>query len=128
MNRLYVVKAKFGHVGRNRFVLKEIPIKANDGKEAALKARNTPRVKHNWKDAIVNVREVTYSEYLNFLFQHEQDLFFKCKNVQQQRVLCKDIYKETIQNTSISRNNRSEKLKYLFLKRKVEDEHIVNDV
>ena len=35
----YLVKAQFGHVGRNNYIIKTIPVYAEDGKEAAYKVK-----------------------------------------------------------------------------------------
>lgn len=53
----YKVRAKCGHVGRNNYIIKPFFVKANDGKEAAKIVRNTPRVKHDHKYAIIDVKE-----------------------------------------------------------------------
>lgn len=84
--KLFKVTAKCGHVGRNYFVKKEFAIKAKDGKEAAKVVRNIPRVKHHKKDAILNVVEITESEYEMIMLANSNDPYFKCTCIQEQRV------------------------------------------
>lgn len=83
----YKATVKCGHVGRNHYILKSIYIKAEDGKEAALKARNTPRVKHHQKDAIKNVRLITLQQYSLGVRASANDLYFKVHNSSEQREL-----------------------------------------
>ena len=58
--RYYAVDAKCGHVGINNYIIVKFAVAANSGKEAALKTRFFPRVKHHQKDAIINVKEINY--------------------------------------------------------------------
>ena len=90
----YVVYAKCGHVGRFNHIVKAFPIRAASPSEAALIAREKPRVKHNRKDAIVSVKEVTKKDYKKFLANFRADPFFRCKCIQDQRLYCPDIYNE----------------------------------
>ena len=86
--KYYEVEAKCGHVGRHNYILKKFYICADDGKEAAYKVRYLPRVKHNHKDAIKNVKEITYDDYVKGLDQHKQDAYFLVHNSTQQRQSC----------------------------------------
>lgn len=52
---MYKVIAKCGHVGKGKYIQIAFAVKANDGKEAAKIVRKFPRVKHDKKDAIINV-------------------------------------------------------------------------
>ncbi|MCR5607135.1 MAG: hypothetical protein K6F69_10030 [Treponema sp.] len=81
----YVVKCIFGHVGRNKATVKELPIKARNAKEAAEIARYTPRVKHDFKYAILNVRKVSFEEFKEVQRRNNLDPYFRCTNRQQQR-------------------------------------------
>lgn len=83
--KLYKVCAKCGHVGRNKYVEKLFPVKAVTAQEAATKVRWFPRVKHNHKDAIRNVEEISFEEYSELKKLHDEDPYFSCKNVQDQR-------------------------------------------
>ena len=83
----YKVLAKCGHVGRNYYILKWFYVKAENKKAAALKVRNTPRVKHHQKDAIRNVVEIVFEEYINGLKMMESDMYFHIDNSSDQRKL-----------------------------------------
>lgn len=82
----YKVLVKCGHVRRTKYILKYIYIKANNGKEAAKIARKTPRVKHDHKDAIREVKEIEFDEYLNGLKKMDKDMYFKIHNSSDQRI------------------------------------------
>ena len=93
--KMFEVKAKCGHVGRKYYALKTFAILAENGKEAAEIARNIPRVKHHHKDAIIDVKEVEYDRYLKIIEANNEDPYFKCRSIQEQRnYMIDDIYPE----------------------------------
>lgn len=94
--KYYLVDAQFGHVGRNKYVVKTVAVIAENGKEAAYKVRWMPRAKHDRKDAILKVQEVDYEKYLNVKKNNLNDLYFQVKSKQEQRRLCDDINKDII--------------------------------
>lgn len=83
----YEVECKCGHVGRKNYIVIGFPIMASSAKEAALIARYLPRVKHDHKDAILNVRKIDDIEYEEIEERNDHDLYLKCKNKQEQKVL-----------------------------------------
>lgn len=83
--QFFAVKCLFGHVGRNKATVKELPIRAKNAKEAAEKARNTPRVKHDAKNAILCVRRIDDKEFKELQRNCHHDPYFHCTNRQQQR-------------------------------------------
>lgn len=86
MNK-YEVKCKCGHVGRNKYIVISFPVLAENGKDAARKARNFPRVKHHNKEAIISVKKITEEEYEQLQNKNAKDGYLKCKNIQDQRKL-----------------------------------------
>lgn len=88
---MFVVEAKFGHVGRNQYIIKEIPVSASSKTEAASIVRNMPRVKHHHPDAIRQVRTVDAPRYWECVAVHNADPYFKCRSIQEQRALCPDM-------------------------------------
>lgn len=80
----YEVKCKCGHVGRNNYIIISFPIIAENGREAAYKARYFPRVKHNHKDAIISVRKITDAEFDELVISNNDDEYLHCKNIQEQ--------------------------------------------
>lgn len=87
---LYEVKAKCGHVGRNNYVVKSFAIEAENGKEAAQKARYIPRVKHDQKYAIVSVSRIDEERFNEINKENRQDLYFRCKCMKDQRSMIED--------------------------------------
>ena len=81
----YLVKTKCGHVGRAKFIPIIFPVIADNGKEAAKKARQIARVKHNHKDAILDVQRVTLEEFECQLTINDNDPYLHVKNKQEQK-------------------------------------------
>lgn len=77
--RYFEVEAKCGHVGKMNCIFIQFAVAAKDGKEAAAKARQIPRVKHGHKDAIKYVKEITFEEYRVLRVKNEADPYLKCK-------------------------------------------------
>lgn len=82
----YKVTAKCGHVRRGHYIIKDFFLKAKDGKEAAYKVRFLPRVKHDWKDAIISVKLITREEFIQGFELHNQDLYFNVTNSSDQKL------------------------------------------
>lgn len=95
---MYKVIAKCGHVGKGKYIPITFAINANDGKEAARIARNIPRVKHNKKDAIINVIKIDLEEYLSLKEKNANDPYLTCKNKQEQN--CFDLEERIIHEES----------------------------
>ena len=97
--KYYEVTVKFGHVGKNKYYKGNIYIKAENGKEAASKARSCPRVKHDHKDAILSVTELDYETFQKLWEQNENISYFSCYNVQEQRDCLCEIQDQIFQET-----------------------------
>ena len=118
----YLVKAQFGHVGRNSYIVKTIPIYSENGKEAAYKVRWMGRVKHNRKDAIIEVKKCTLEEYLEQKEINARDPYFSVHSKQEQVALCEDIVDQIISYELPSKVNKLErvnKVKYKMKKNKI---------
>lgn len=83
----YKVTAKCGHVGRNNYIEKDFFVRADSGKDAALIVRRKPRVKHDRKDAILSVVQITHEEFFIGREMMKDDLYFCMKNSREQRLL-----------------------------------------
>lgn len=83
----YEVIAKCGHVGRKHYVPIKFAVVAKDGKEAAKKVRQFPRVKHNHKDAILYVNKIDYERYLEIVEINNNDPYLKCHSKQEQNLI-----------------------------------------
>lgn len=92
----YRVKAKCGHVGQKKYIPKNYYIKAEDGEEAALKARKLPRVKHDSKFAILETVKITKEEYLEGKRINKEDPYLQATSIQEQRMLCPNLEEEII--------------------------------
>ena len=90
-NKYYIVDAVCGHVGRNNGIIKSFPINADSSKEAAAIARMIPRVKHDYKNAICGVREVSYKEYLIQNKRNDRDAYLTSTNKQMQNAKCRNL-------------------------------------
>ena len=114
----FEVQAKCGHVGMNKYVLKNFYIKTDSAKKAAYIIRNVPRVKHHHKDAIRNVREITYEEYVEGSKRMEADDYFRIHNSSEQKgLLTENVFYEEYEERKKSRevNFKLKKTKILVL-------------
>ncbi|MGI6735011.1 MAG: hypothetical protein ACOX3C_02345 [Bacilli bacterium] len=63
--KYFVVTCKFGHVGRDKYLPLDLPIRAINKKEASAKAKKTGGVKRDHPDwCLKGPREITKEEYL----------------------------------------------------------------
>jgi hypothetical protein len=83
--KYFKVEAKCGHVGRGNCIWITFATTAETAKEAAKKAREFKRVKHDHKNAIRNVVEITLEEFVQIKMANDIDPYLHCKNVQEQR-------------------------------------------
>ena len=114
--RYFEVTVKFGHVGKNKYYKGNIYIKAENGKEAASKARSCSRVKHDHKDAILSVKQISKDEYLSLKEINSSDNYLRCESKQDQRILCKDLDSRVIKDTYFKeveyKTDRQERINY----------------
>ena len=80
----YKVKTKCGHVGVKNYIEIDFPVYANTKKEASQLARKIPRVKHDRKDCIISVEEISFEEYMELEKINDNDPYLHCKNIQDQ--------------------------------------------
>lgn len=89
--KYFEVKTKCGHVGgRSKYIIKSHFVLAESRKEAALKARYFPRVKHDQKDAILSSVEISAEEYVAGNHNNSLDPYFTCKSRQEQSLFLPD--------------------------------------
>lgn len=72
-------------MGRGYYIPITIYVEASSAREAAEFARKTPRVKHDHKDCILGVSEISASEYYKGREKNRLDPYFRAKNIQEQR-------------------------------------------
>lgn len=80
----YSVYTKCGHVGRNHYMPIHFPVRAQSAKDAAMIAREMPKVKHDHKDAILKVTEIDYRDYCDLKANNSNDPYLNCHNRQEQ--------------------------------------------
>lgn len=85
--KYFMVIAKCGHVGRKNYIPVKFALVAESGKEAAKKVRQFPRVKHDHKDAILDVRCITLEEFLEIKEINDIDSYLKCHSRQEQNLI-----------------------------------------
>lgn len=83
----FKVIAKCGHVGRQYYIPIAFPVAAENGKEAAAKVREFPRVKHHKKDAIISCDEITYKDYKELKKINSKDPYLKCHRKAEQKLI-----------------------------------------
>ena len=84
---MYEVACKCGHVGRKHYIPIHYPIKAQSGKEAASKAREYPRVKHDRKDAILSVCKIDQRRFSELREINNRDPYLHCTCIQDQNLI-----------------------------------------
>lgn len=114
----YRVKVKCGHVGRNNYIPKSFYLKAEDGEEAALKARRIPRVKHDKKSAVLEVKKISKEEFQEGLRININDPYLRVTSIQEQRVLCPDLEEEIIREETETTYKKSQIRRHLIEKAK----------
>ncbi len=99
--KYFMVTAKCGHVGKNNYYKGTLFLKAENRKDAAKVARECPRVKHDKKDAILDVREID-----SLFFEIGRELnhsihYYTCESVQEQRQYYFEIEKNVFVEESV---------------------------
>lgn len=84
---MFEAVCKCGHVGRSHYVIISFPLMARSRKEAAKIARELPRVKHDHKDAVLNVLRIDKERYAELMEMNNYDQYLHCTCVQDQNVI-----------------------------------------
>lgn len=83
-SKYFIVEAKCGHVGRHRYMPIQFAVQTTSKKDAARIVRTFPRVKHDHKDAIINVLEVSKEDYMKQSLINKQDPYLRITRKQDQ--------------------------------------------
>ena len=102
---MYAVQCKCGHVGRHRYMPIEFPVIAINKKEAAKIARQIPRVKHDHKDAILNVRQVSEREFKEINEINNCNPYLKINSKHQQKEINDYIDEHAVDETNYIRRD-----------------------
>ena len=124
-NKYYKVVCKCGHVGRKFYIPIAFAVKAENGREAAYKARYIPRVKHQHKDAVLEVNELSYDEYLSLKQYNDNDPYLRCASKQEQskecdldnRIISDDHFIDFKEDKKVKKAKRKERVDFLLKKR-----------
>ena len=84
---MFEVVCKCGHVGKSHYVKIHFPVLARSGKEAARIARDLPRVKHDHKDAILNVWKIDRNRFYELRENNDNDPYLRCTCIQDQNII-----------------------------------------
>lgn len=128
----YEVITKCGHVGRKHYVPVKFAVIAENGKEAAKIVRRFPRVKHNHKDAILNVIKIDYERYLEIIEINHNDPYLKCHSKQEQKLI--DNFEERLeddlhnQKIKYDRQDRLNRVAYKIKKTKILEKFSCEDL
>lgn len=84
--KYYEVECKCGHTGSRKFYIPiKFAVKASNGKEAAEIGRQLPRCKHDHKDCVLGIREITHEEFVRISLVNRLDPFLNCHSIQEQK-------------------------------------------
>ncbi len=109
--KYFKVTAKCGHVGKNKYFEGTFFIEAESKKDAAEKIRYRGRVKHDKKDAILNVEEIDYETYIKGIKENSKHPYFNCKNKQEQNRFLQEIQKNIVdeENTNLEKPKKTKR-------------------
>lgn len=107
----YLVTLKGGHVGRNNYIVFSYPIYAESGKEAAKIGRALPRVKHDAKDAVLDVKKISLQEYIQAKQQCDKDPYLRCVNRQEQAAYMDELSQRIYRNAETKKYKKRHSLR-----------------
>lgn len=133
--KYFVATIKGGHVKRSHYIVFWHYLKATSLKEAAEKCKTIPRGKKDHKDMILDLKEVSYEEFLRGREEELKDPYLNCKNKQEQdqiyhliedRIVPDPHYKESMpkekrkhyncENNKKGKSKKSYTNRYTFIK------------
>lgn len=97
--------------------MKYLYIRASDKKDAAKRIRYAPRVKHDYRDAIREVIEISLEQYLIGCKSMNEDLFFQVHNSSDQRlynVVSIDEIKREEEKIKFKKNRNIQKIRNII--------------
>lgn len=113
--KFFKAVCKCGHVGKQHYVPVQFAVCAESAKEAAKQARNFPRVKHDHKDAILKVIEISLDQFNELKEINNNDPYLKCHSRKEQNLTCDLVDRLEIDHhnkrASYNKEDRIEKVK-----------------
>ena len=130
--KYYSVKTKCGHVGRTNCVWVDFAVCAENAKEAARKARQFGRAKHQHKDTIAQVKELCFEDFKELLEQNYSDPFLHCNSKREQNQIAEfdarvDVDEYNV-NRRVQKRTKKESLEYRIKKAQIREKSIVQEV
>lgn len=117
----WAVTAKCGHVGGiSKYIPITFYIQAKTKKEASDRVIDIPRVKHNNKQVILGIENISYDDYMNGVLNNSNDPYLKCQNVQEQKYYFEEIYTRVLDEDDKWCMDRSA---YLHKRKNIEKTH-----
>lgn len=109
--KYFKVTAKCGHIGIHKYYKGDFYIRAETKEEASKITRNMPRVKHDKKDAILNVEEIDYETYIKGIKESSKHPYFNCKNKQEQNRFLQEIQENIVdeENTNLEKPKKTKR-------------------
>lgn len=104
--KYYLVTAKCGHVGRDKYMPIVFPVKSKSKKEASDKTRNFPRVKRDHKDFILKIEQVSRGKFDEQITINNNDLYLKIKRKSDQNKIIDKIKNRLVDEPNYKRKNR----------------------
>lgn len=89
--KYFKVLAKCGHVGKGMYFEGKFYVAADNASNAAARTRKFPRVKHDYKDAIISVTEISYKDYIDGQNYEYNRPYYNCQSKQEQALYWDEI-------------------------------------
>lgn len=129
--KYFRVIVKCGHVGKKNYIPIKFAVVAESGRDAAKKVRQFPRVKHDHKDAILDVRCITLEEFLEIKEINDNDPYLKCHSRQEQNLIANlaERMVADLHNVkkAFDKQDRKDRVAYKLRKFKILEESIKNE-
>ena len=110
----WLVTLKGGHVGRNNYIVFSYPLYAESGKEAARIGRTLPRVKHDAKDAVLDVKQINLKDYILAKLQCDRDPYLHCINRQEQAAYMDELSHRIYRNAEVKKYKKRHSLRSVW--------------
>lgn len=129
--KYFRVIVKCGHVGKKNYIPIKFAVVAESGRDAAKKVRQFPRVKHDHKDAILDVRCITLEEFLEIKEINDNDPYLKCHSRHEQNLIANlaERMVADLHNVkkAFDKQDRKDRVAYKLRKFKILEESIKNE-
>ena len=109
----FLVTAKCGHVGKSYYIPITFPIIAKDAKTAAKIVRGYSRVKHDHKDAILNIEKVDLLSFTTQSLINNKLIYLHCSSKKDQKLINDWIEKNRVEETETTYKQRMGKKFYI---------------